>query len=104
MDERRRNEYVRAYMDKIKTYSQKDVDETLGKINNQIEAYRQIFKQKPKLILISKELEILFRECVNLMNQYERIMLNDEPIYINRVFGFSCLSTPALKNLEFEIR
>ena len=32
------------------------------------------------------------------------VMLNDEPLEINRVFGLSCISTPALSDLEFEVR
>lgn len=32
------------------------------------------------------------------------IILNDEALKLNRIFGFSCFSSPALSNLEFEIR
>lgn len=96
--------YARAYTKKVKTYSRDKIDKTLGSINNQIEAYRKLYRTKPKLILISKELELLFKEQINLMSQYEMVMLNDEPLEINRVFGLSCISTPALSDLHFEVR
>ena len=71
--------YARAYTKEIKTFSRDKIDKTLGKINNQIEAYRKLYRTKPKLILISKELELLFREQIQLMSQYEEVINNERP-------------------------
>ncbi len=87
-----------------KKYTQKEINQTLGKMNNQIEAFRKLYRQKPKFIIISKELSILLRIQNCLMNQFEVIMLNGEPLEINRVFCFSCFVSPVLNDLEFELR
>lgn len=87
-----------------KKYTQEEINQTLGKMNNQIEAFRNLYKQKPKFIIVSKELSILLNMQSHLMNQFEVIMLNEELLETNRVFGFSCFVSPVLNDLEFELR
>lgn len=87
-----------------KKYTQEEINQTLGKMNNQIEAFRNLYKQKPKFIIISEELSILLSMQANLMSQFEMIKLNGEPLEINRVFCFSCFVSPVLNDLEFELR
>lgn len=81
-----------------------EIHKILGKINNQIEAFRGMYHRKPKFIIISEKLEYILRNQMELMCQNEMIILNDEALKLNRIFGFSCFSSPALSNLEFEIR
>lgn len=88
----------------IEEYEWKDIHIILGKINNQIEAFRRMYHRKPKLIIISEKLEYIFGIQMELMRQKEMIILNDEELKLNRIFGFTCFSSPALRNLDFEIR
>ncbi len=81
-----------------------EINEILGKINNQIEAFRKMYHRKPKFIIVSEKLDYILRTQTSLMCQNEMLLLNDEEFYLNRVFGFSCFSSPSLSNLDFEIR
>lgn len=87
-----------------KFYTQEEINKILGKINNAIECYRFKYKSKPMFIIISKELAILFRKQCDLMSYHEMIILNNEPLEINHIFGFSCFVSPVLTGLEFEVR
>ena len=82
----------------------KEIDEILGKINNQIEAFRGMYHRKPKFIIISEKLDYILRNQMGVMCQNEMIILNGEALHLNRIFGFSCFSSSALSNLDFEIR
>lgn len=82
----------------------KEIDKILGKINNQIEAFRGMYHRKPKFIIISEKLDYILRNQMGLMCQNEMIILNGDALHLNRIFGFSCFSSPALSNLDFEIR
>lgn len=88
----------------IESYEWKEIHKILGKINNQIEAFRGMYHRKPKFIIISEELNYILKSQMDLMCQYEMIILNDEQIVINRLFGFSCFTSPVLRGLNFEIR
>lgn len=85
-------------------YTENEISLTIGKINNAIEFYRHEYRGMPQLIIISKALEILFNKQVELMSQHEMIMLNDKPLHTYRIFGITWLPSPALKDLEFEVR
>lgn len=85
-------------------YTVDEVDKTIGQINNQIESFRSLYRKKPTFIIISLELEILLRKQHDLMSQHEVIILNGEYLKVNRIFGMTCFASPALKDLEFEIR
>jgi hypothetical protein len=87
-----------------KNYKYEDIHKTMGKINNQIEVFRQAHHKKPTFIIISEELNYILKSQMDLMCQYEMIILNDEQIVINRLFGFSCFTSPVLSGLNFEIR
>lgn len=91
-------------MTEKESYEWDEIHKILGKINNQIEAFRRMYRRKPKFIIISEKLEYILRNQMELMCQNEMIILNDEPIKLNRIFGFSCFSSPSLSNLDFEIR
>lgn len=88
----------------IEGYNWEEIHKVLGKINNNIESFRQLYHIKPKFIIVSETLDYILRNYMELMSQNERIMLNDEMITLNRIFGFSCFSSPSLRNLDFEIR
>lgn len=88
----------------IESYEWKEMHKILGKINNQIEAFRKMYHRKPTFIIISEKLEYILRNQMELMCQNEMIILNDEPLKLNRIFGFSCFSSPSLSDLNFEIR
>ena len=88
----------------IESYEWEEIHKILGKINNQIEAFREMYHRKPKFIIISEKLEYILRNQMELMCQHEMIILNDEQIVINRLFGFSCFTSPVLRGLNFEIR
>lgn len=88
----------------IESYEWKEIHKILGKINNQIEAFRGMYHRKPKFIIISEKLEYILTNQMELMCQNEMIILNDEQIVINRLFGFSCYTSPVLRGLNFEIR
>ncbi len=88
----------------IESYEWKEIHKILGKINNQIEAFRGMYHRKPKFIIISEKLEYILTNQMELMCQNEMIILNDEQIVINRLFGFSCFTSPVLRGLNFEIR
>ena len=82
----------------------KEIDKILGNINKQIEAFTGMYHRKPKFIIISEKLDYILRNQMELMCQNEMIILNGEALHLNRIFGFSCFSSPALSNLDFEIR
>ena len=88
----------------IESYEWKEIHKILGKINNQIEAFRNLYHRKPKFIIVSEKLEYILRTQMKLMSQNETILLNDEELHLNRIFGFSCFSSPSLSDLDFEIR
>lgn len=88
----------------IESYEWDEIHKILGKINNQIEVFRRMYYRKPKFIIISEKLEYILRNQMGLMYQNEMIILNDEAVNFNRIFGFSCFSSPSLSNLDFEIR
>lgn len=85
-------------------YTEEDINQTLGKINDEIELFRYKYHNKPQFIVISKALEILLDRQTKLFNQHERIMLNNEILEINRIFGTICFVSYALHDLEFEVR
>ena len=91
-------------MTEEESYEWDEIHKILGKINNQIEAFRRMYHRKPKFIIISEKLECILRNYMELMNQNEIITINNETVYLNRLFGFSCFSSPSLRNLDFEIR
>ena len=88
----------------IESYEWDDLHKILGKINNQIEVFRRMYYRKPKFIIISEKLEYILRNQTELVYQNEMIILNDETVKLNRIFGFICFSSPSLRNLDFEIR
>ena len=88
----------------VMLYTVDEIDKTIGQINNQIESFRSLYRKKPTFIIISLELEILLRKQHDLMSQHEAIILNGEYLKVNRIFGMTCFASPALKDLEFEIR
>ena len=88
----------------IESYEWEEIHKILGKINNQIAAFRKMYHKKPTFIIISEKLEYILRNQMELMCQNEMIILNDEALNLNRIFGFSCFSSPSLSNLDFEIR
>lgn len=85
-------------------YSWEEIHKILGKINNDIELFRNKYHMDPNLIIISERLEYILKSQFDLMSHNEMIILNDKPLKINRVFSLSCLTSPALSNLNFEIR
>lgn len=85
-------------------YSWEEIHKIIGKINNDIELFRNKYHMDPKLIIISERLEYILKSQFDLMSYSEMIILNDKPLKINRVFSLSCLTSPALSNLNFEIR
>ena len=88
----------------IESYEWEGIHKILGKINNQIEAFRKMYHRKPTFIIISEKLEYILKTQMELMYQNEMIILNDAPLKIYRIFGFNCFSSPTLLNLNFEIR
>ena len=86
-----------------KTFTYDEIDLTLGEINREIEKYRRTYYCKPQFIIISKELEILFGTRTEITYQREKILINDEVIEIFRLFGNSCIISPALHDLQFAI-
>lgn len=91
-------------MNVSKIYLEEDVSKTVGKINNAIECYRATYRNMPLFIIISKELAFLLERQLDLMSQREMIILNDNHIEIRKIFGISCIISPTLKDLEFEVR
>lgn len=88
----------------VMLYTVDEVNKIIGQINNQIESFRSLYRNKPTFIIISVELAILFKTQHDLMSQHEVIVLNGEYLEVNRIFGMTCFASPALKDLEFEIR
>lgn len=85
-------------------YTVDEINKTIGQINHQIEHFRNLYRRKPTFIIISIALAILLKEQYDLMSQHEVIVLNGEYLEVNRIFGMTCFASPALKDLEFEIR
>ena len=76
--------YMKGLYENIET-EQKDAYKILGKINNQIEAFRKMYHKKPTFIIISEKLEYILRNQMELMCQNEMIILNDEALNLNRI-------------------
>lgn len=87
-----------------KIYTETSISKTIGSINNQIYAFIDQYGKEPTFILISRELEILLSRQANLMNQHQMISIDRVFVELYLMFGFPCLVTPTLKDLEFEIR
>lgn len=84
-------------------YSRDSIDKVMGKLNNALFEYEKEYKSEPILILISRELEIFFRQIMYL-DTYHQMLGNDrKPIYTTIIFGVNCITTPRLKGLTFEI-
>lgn len=83
---------------------QDEINEIIGKINNQIEIFRYAHHKRPTFIIISRDLEMVLRTQFRLLSQYEAVRLNNEYLEINRLFGICCFVSPVLSGLDFEIR
>lgn len=49
----------------IEGYKWEEIHKVLGKINNQIESFRQLYHRKPTLIIISESLEYILECSIN---------------------------------------
>ena len=87
-----------------KEYKYSEVDDVMGKINHQLWEFRRLYAEKPKFILISEDLEMLFNVKMNLLYDREMVILDDEPLKISRIFGTICIVSKELQGLEFEVR
>lgn len=84
-------------------YSRDGIDAVMGKLNRELFEFEMKYKSKPTLVIISRELEIFFRNFMNLDVYHQMIGNNDRPIYTTIIFGVNCITTPKLKGLTFEI-
>ena len=87
-----------------KEYDMGRIDKIMGEINHQIWEFWRKYKEKPKFVLISEELLILFNYKMNLLYDKEIIMLDNEPLKIGRIYGTVVIVSRALKDYEFEVR
>lgn len=87
-----------------KEYDMGRIDKIMGEINHQIWEFRRKYNEKPKFVLISEELLILFNYKMNLLYDKEIIMLDNEPLKIGRIYGTVVIVSRALKDYEFEVR
>ena len=87
-----------------KEYNEKDISKMMGKINHEIWQYRTKYRKMPQLLIISNDLEILLSMKLNLMNLSQMIIVNNNELQVHTIFGINCLTSPALNNLEFEVR
>ena len=92
--------------DKIKketAYEEDDINQTIGKISNTISGYIYNFHKRPEIIVISKQLEILLRVSMRLLEQQQMVMIQNEPVRFYFIFGIACITSPALNDLSFEV-
>ena len=85
-------------------YNKKDVSKVMGKINHEIWQYRTKYKEMPQMLIISNELELLLSYHLNLMDINKMIIVNNNELRVHTIFGINCLTSPALNDLEFEVR
>jgi len=92
--------------DKIKketAYEDEEINQTIGKISNTISGYIYNFHKRPEIIVISRQLEILLRSSMRLLEQQQMVMIQNEPVRFYFIFGIACITSPVLTDLSFEV-
>lgn len=84
-------------------YSEEELNKIVGKISDGIQEYINKYKNRPLMIMVSKQLEIFMTYKIDIMHHRQMISTGSELIVVNFVFGISVLTTPVLDGLEFEI-
>lgn len=84
-------------------YSEEKINKIVGKISDSIQEYINKYKKRPLIIMISRPLEIIMVNKIDIMHHRQAINIGIEPMIVNFVFGIPVLTTPVLEGLEFEI-
>lgn len=84
-------------------YSKEKVNKIAGKISDGIQEYINKHRNRPLMIMVSKQLEVFMINKIDIMHYRQMINIGSEPIVVSFVFGIPVLTTPVLDGLEFEI-
>lgn len=82
-----------------------DMDRIFASIHQEVIEYERKWREKPQLILMSRKLNYALRVKFEMMlNYHQAIMIDNQILDFDYLFGIPCLTSLALEEYEFEIR
>ena len=82
-----------------------DINKILSNINKEVIEYEKKWRDRPQLIIMSRKLNVALRVSFEMMlNYHQAIMLDEQRIVFDYLFGIPCLTSLALEEYDFEIR
>lgn len=81
-----------------------DINKIISNINQEVIEYEKKWNNRPQLIIISRGLNVAFRVGFEMMLNYHQIMLDNQRLQLDYLFGIPCLTSLALEEYDFEIR
>lgn len=81
-----------------------DISEIISNINQEIIEYEKKWRDRPQLIM-SRKLNVALRVHFEMMlNYHQEMMLDNQRLVFDYLFGIPCLTSLALEEYDFEIR
>ena len=82
-----------------------DINKIISSINLEVIEYEKKWHNRPQLIIISKGLNVALRISFEMMlNYHQAILLDNQRLELDYLFGIPCLTSLALEEYNFEVR
>jgi len=82
-----------------------DIDKIFSSIQQEVMEYEKKWRNRPQLIIMSRKLNVALRvKFEMILNYHQAIMLDEQELVFDYLFGIPCLTSLALEEYEFEIR
>lgn len=82
-----------------------DIDEIFSHIHQDVMKYEQKYHSRPQLIIMSRGLKFALEIKFEMMlNYHQAIMLDEQRLVFDYLFGIPCLTSLALEDYNYEIR
>lgn len=82
-----------------------DTNEIISSIHKEVMEYEKKWRDRPQLIIMSRKLNVALRVSFEMMlNYHQAIMLDEQRLVFDYLFGIPCLTSLALEEYDFEIR
>lgn len=82
-----------------------NTNKIISSINQEILEYEKKYRDRPQLIIMSINLKEALRVHFEMMlNDHQAIMLVNQRLELDYLFGIPCLTSLALEKYDFEIR
>lgn len=82
-----------------------DINKIIYSIHQEVIEYEKKWRNRPQLIIMSRKLNFILRESFEMMlNYHQAIMLDEQRLVFDYLFGIPCLTSLSLEEYDFEIR